>query len=75
MSNPNMFNNNLQQTTINDAYHFESFSEYINNKGLQAKFSPVCIFCSSNESISLINDGSFRQCKKCKKQFKSRLQR
>jgi hypothetical protein len=70
-----MFNNNLQQTTINDAYHFESFSEYINNKGLQPIFSPICIFCSSNESISLINDGSFRQCKKCKKQFKARLQR
>ena len=75
MSNPNMFNNNLQQTTISDAYHFESFSEYINNKGLQSKFSPICIFCSSNESISLINDGSFRQCKKCKKQFKAKLQR
>ena len=75
MSNPNMFNNNLQQTTINDAYHFESFSKYINNKGLHSNFSPICIFCSSNESISLINDGSFRQCKKCKKQFKSRLQR
>jgi hypothetical protein len=75
MSNPNMFNNNLQQTTINDAYNFESFSEYINNKGLHPNFSPICIFCSSNESISLINDGSFRQCKKCKKQFKSRLQR
>jgi len=70
-----MFNNNLQQTTINDAYRFESFSDYINNNGLQTKFSPVCIFCSEKESLSLISDGSFRQCKRCKKQFRARLQR
>lgn len=73
MSNPNMFNNNLQQTTINDAYHFESFSTYINNKGLLCKFSPICIFCSGSESIDLVGDGSFRQCNRCKKQFKARL--
>ena len=75
MSNPNMFNNNLKQTTINDAYHFESFSSYINNKGLQTKFSPICIFCSTAESTPLTNDGSFRQCNRCKKQFKAKLQR
>jgi hypothetical protein len=75
MSNPNMFNNNLQQTTINDAYHFESFSTYINNKGLLAKFSPICIFCSGGESIPLTKDGSFRQCNRCKKQFKAKLYR
>jgi hypothetical protein len=75
MSNPNMFNNNLRETTINDAYHFESFSEYINNKGLQTNFSPICIFCSSNDSVSLINDGSFRKCRKCKKDFKARFQK
>ena len=75
MSNPNMFNNNLKQTTINDAYHFESFSSYINNKGLQTKFSPICIFCSTTESTPLTNDGSFRQCNRCKKQFKAKLQR
>ena len=73
MSNPNMFTNNLQQTTINDAYRFESFSTYINNKGLETKFSPVCIFCSERSSISLTNDGSFRQCNRCKKQFKARF--
>lgn len=73
MSNPNMFNNNLQQTNVNDAYHFASFSDYINNKGLQAVFSPICIFCSDKESISLVGDGSFRQCKRCKKQFKAKV--
>ena len=73
MSNSDMFTNNLQQTNISDAYKFESFSDYIKNKGLSANFSPTCIFCSFQESISLINDGSFRQCKKCKKHFKARL--
>ena len=70
MSNPNMFNNNLQQTNINDAYRFQSFSDYINNNGLQTKFSPVCIFCSEKESLSLISDGSFRECKRCKKHIR-----
>ena len=76
MSNSNTFNNsNFQQTPLNDAYQFNTFSQYINKGGLQTRFSPVCIFCSSNDSTPLINDGgSFRQCNRCKKQFKSRLQ-
>lgn len=81
MSNSNTFNNNLVQTSINDAYNFHSFSTYINNNinsinsnlQQQTRFSPHCIFCSSNNTISLINDGSFRQCKSCNKQFKSQF--
>ena len=73
MSNPNM-NNNVNNTPLNIAYHFQSFSSYINNNGLTSHFSPVCIFCSSKESISLMNDGgSFRQCSMCKKQFKAQV--
>lgn len=77
MSNSNTFNNgNFQQTPINDAYQFNSFCQYINGGGLQTCFSPKCIFCSSNESIPLSNDGgSFRQCNRCKKQFKALLLR
>jgi hypothetical protein len=74
MSNSNTFNNNqnnFPQTSLNDAYRFQSFSTYINNNGLQTMFSPRCIFCSSNNSVSLINDGSFRQCRTCNKQFKA----
>ena len=71
MSNSNVFNGgNFQQTPIDSAYKFQSFSTYINNNGLQSRFSPRCIFCPSTESISLISDGSFRQCNRCKKQFK-----
>jgi len=75
MSNSNTFNNgNFQQTPLGDAYQFTTFSQYINNGGLQSRFSPKCIFCPSNDSIALINDGSFRQCNRCKKQFKAKLQ-
>jgi hypothetical protein len=75
MSNSNTFNNsNFQQTPLGDAYRFNTFSQYINNGGLQTSFSPKCVFCPSIDSIALINDGSFRQCNKCKKQFKAKLQ-
>jgi hypothetical protein len=74
MSNSNIFNGgNFQQTPIDIAYKFDSFSSYINNNGLKTNFSPRCIFCSSNETKSLINDGSFKQCLKCNKQFKALL--
>jgi hypothetical protein len=76
MSNSNVFNGgNFQQTPIDIAYQFGSFSEYINKNGLKTNFSPRCIFCSSMESSSLTNDGAFRQCTKCKKQFKALLSR
>jgi hypothetical protein len=76
MSNSNVFNGgNFQQTPLNVAYNFTSFSEYINNKGLNTTFSPKCIFCSFVESTPLTNDGAFRQCNNCKKQFKALLSR
>ena len=75
MSNSNTFNNsNFQQTPLTDAYQFSTFSQYINNGGLQTRFSPKCVFCPSIDSTALINDGSFRQCNRCKKQFKAKLQ-
>ena len=75
MSNSNTFNNsNFQQTPLGDAYQFNTFSQYINNGGLQTRFSPKCVFCPSTDSTPLINDGSFRQCNRCKKQFKPKLQ-
>jgi hypothetical protein len=75
MSNSNTFNNsNFQQTPLSDAYQFSTFSQYINKGGLQTRFSPKCVFCPSIDSTALINDGSFRQCNRCKKQFKARLQ-
>ena len=38
------------------------------------KYSPICIYCSNPESISLMHDrGSFRQCLKCRKQFRAQI--
>jgi hypothetical protein len=71
MSNPNLFSRDLSQTNLDSAYQFTSFSPYITNGGLNSKFSPNCVFCSSNNTINLINDGSFKQCNSCKKQFKA----
>ena len=69
-----MFNNgNFKETPLNDAYQFNTFSPYIMNGGLNSRFSPNCIFCSSNNTMNLANDGSFKQCNSCKKQFKSVL--
>jgi len=72
MSNSNVFTNNLMQTTLNDAYQFETFSDFI-KKQAKVRFSSLCVFCSSKNTISLTNDGSFKQCTNCKKQFKALL--
>jgi len=66
-------NTNFQQTPLNDAYNFNTFSPYIMNGGLNNRFSPICIFCSSNNTMNLANDGSFKQCNTCRKQFKANL--
>ncbi len=75
MSGSNLFNNKGGSggIPINDAYQFNTFSSYIVNGGLNSHFSPICIFCSSKDSRSLSNDGSFKQCNQCKKQFKARI--
>jgi len=73
MSNSNVFTNNLAQTSLNDAYKFNTFSDFIQKQAI-TNFSPTCIFCSSNNTLSLTKDaGSFRQCNICKKQFKALL--
>jgi len=66
-------NNNFQQTPLNDAYNFNTFSKYIMNGGLNNIFSSICIFCSSNNTMNLVNDGSFKQCNNCRKQFKANV--
>lgn len=73
MSNSNIFNNNFQQTSLNDAYKFNTFSPYIMNGGLNNRFSPICIFCCSDNTTNLTNDSSFKHCNSCRKQFKANL--
>jgi hypothetical protein len=69
----NFLNTNLVQTNINDAYKYETHSEFMKNMKMP-NYSSICIYCSSNESKSLMNDGgSFRQCLKCNKQFRAKI--
>ena len=73
MSSNNFNNNNLVQTSLNDAYNFNTFSDFIQKQITTTRFSLQCIVCLSNKTISLVGDGSFRQCSSCNKQFKSLL--
>ncbi len=75
MSFPNMFNKNLVETPINFAYNFQTTKDNNNfmQNALSTPFSSICIFCSCKDTIPLMKDGSFRFCKNCKKQFKSKI--
>lgn len=67
------FGSNLNQTDLNSAYSFNTFSQYILNGGLNSTFSPNCIFCSSNNTQNLNSEGSMKHCNNCRKQFKANL--
>ena len=73
MSNSNTFVKELNATSISDAYKYQTFSTFISSSKniLRPSYSTVCIFCSHNESKALMNDGSFRVCNRCKKQFRA----
>ena len=75
MSSSNMFTNNLRETPIDSAYYFETTRDntHFLQKGKKKEFSPICIFCSCKETVPLMQDGSFRSCNNCKKQFKSKI--
>lgn len=56
-------------TPIENAYQLEHINPQIYSGTLN--YSKKCIYCSSDESISLLADGSFRKCYKCRKNFKA----
>lgn len=68
----NYINNSIVQTPIAQAYQYETHSEFIKTTK-KVQFSPICIFCSHLESIPLLNDGSFRRCQQCRKDFKAKI--
>lgn len=65
-------NTNIVQTPIVQAYQYETHSEFIKTTK-KVQFSPICIFCSHLESAPLLNDGSFRRCQRCRKDFKAKI--
>lgn len=68
--NFNSFTHNLVQTPINDAYQYQTHSEFIKKMKVPT-FSPTCIFCSSFKTNPLTRDGSFRRCASCRKDFRA----
>ena len=72
MSWNSFFNTNLVQTPIHEGYKYETHSDFI-KKSKAPVFSNNCIFCSSTQTVTLMNDGSYRTCMKCKKYFKSKI--
>jgi uncharacterized CHY-type Zn-finger protein len=70
MSSSTNFSGGLNQTSLQNAYQFNTHSEFIQQMKMPT-FSPECIFCSCPDTISLNQEGSFRQCRKCNKQFKA----
>jgi hypothetical protein len=72
MNSNNFLSNNLTQTPINDGYKYETHSEFI-KKLKPARFSNECVFCPSKNTVGLNDEGSFRVCLGCKKQFKAKF--
>ena len=68
--NFNSISHNLVQTPINDAYRYHTHSEFIKQMKIP-KFSQTCVFCSSSKTDPLTNDGSFRRCGACRKDFRA----
>lgn len=59
---------------LEDAFslHHVKPSTYTNN----IQVDPTCVFCGCKQSISLLrnmDNGVFRQCGKCRKQFNARI--
>ena len=72
MNANNFLNNNLEYTPLTEGYKYETHSDFI-KKLNSPKFSTLCIFCSSNKTTLLMQDGSFRNCLNCKKYFKCKI--
>jgi len=61
---------NIPQTPVNNAFDFNST---IKPQLILSSYLPTCIYCNNTESVALLNDGSFRQCLRCRKHFKAQI--
>jgi hypothetical protein len=63
----------MNYTPLEDAYKIHHTNP--NTYGGTIKYSPICIYCHNPSSKSLMNGdgGSFRQCDRCRKQFKANI--
>lgn len=60
----------MPQTSVTNAFDFTST---ITPEQVISTYSIICIYCSSNETRPLMQDGSFRQCLICRKNFKATI--
>ena len=62
----------MNYTFLENAYKIHHTDS--NTYGGIIKYSPTCIYCKNSSSIPLINDGgSFRQCNRCRKNFRANV--
>lgn len=62
----------MNYTPLEEAYKIHHTSS--NTYGGTLLYSPVCIYCTHNISVPLMNDGgSFRRCDKCNKHFRATI--
>jgi hypothetical protein len=65
----------MNYTPLDQAYNIHHINS--NTYGGHIIYSPICIYCKNNQSISLftsgIDGGSFRQCSRCKKNFRANV--
>jgi len=62
----------MNYTQLDEAYKIH----HINSKTYSGLilYNPTCIFCNHSFSRSLMNDGgAFRQCERCRKNFKANI--
>jgi len=56
---------------LNDAYKIHHIKSDVYSGKIN--YSTKCIYCSNLLSNSLLEDGSFRKCLKCKKHFRATI--
>jgi len=65
----------MNYTPLDKAYNIHHINP--NTYGGNIIYSSTCIYCKNNQSFSLypsnIDGGSFRQCLRCKKNFKANV--
>ena len=62
----------MNYTPVDNAFA----TSHVSNNTYRGKivYSPQCIFCGNPSSVQLMNDGgSFRQCQRCKKNFRAKI--
>ena len=64
----------MNWTPLEEAYNIQHTNKFV--YGGSILYSPVCIYCSFNSSVSLMgleDGGSFRRCNRCRKDFRANI--